>query len=622
MESKTQATVRPTDLFELATRFQKLLNSQSLITPFLQFAKNAEEMRKKWQTSEERNRELESQLHAYETERNVLHRKVNELKIDIEIHYEKRMQAEAERDKLQKQIETFKLILAGTCGADLPPQSPTKSPSKPRKQRKRSSIAYHDETGSLISDYTLDDLESPQKHRKRRTNYLNTNIDSLKQRMSMSMDQGHCQPELQKRVRTRSNTSPKGVTAITRLRLSADGRPIELTAEIQSSKSPPMKRRDVQPPSSSSDSEAVQSEAQMVPQNVERRGCVKRSHLFESFIAKMNARPCAQCDKKAKYGKAMLRCRECEVSLHAECREKFVRPCYFAFSYPHNGFVRDYVPHTQMPKVPPFLHYAIDEIEMRGLAKEIGLYRCTGSDGQIKQLKEKLVKRQQLPDLRKISDIHVLCSFIKDFLSGLNEHLVTYALWEEFARVCEINDFEDRKNEMKGLIERLPLANRHTLAFVTLHLKRIVDSAECKMNVTAMAYVMGPAIVGNSSAHLEAAEIVNEHRIQHLIADALLQMDSMFYEETLMSTADFENEENETPCKLIKNNPQTPELLRKTKTASVLTSILGPARNSHANLVSQKSHLNIFKTKQVTLTPGREHNSRAVRNFQFNTPNF
>jgi Rac GTPase-activating protein 1 len=175
---------------------------------------------------------------------------------------------------------------------------------------------------------------------------------------------------------------------------------------------------------------------------------------------------------------------------------------------------------------------------------------------------------------------------------------------------------------MKRLIESLPLANRHTLAFIILHLKRIIYSAECKMNVTAMAYVMGPAIVGNSSAHLEAAEIVNEHRIQHLIADALLQMDAMFYEETLMAPVECENEENEAPCKLIKNNPLTPELLRKTKTASVLTSILGPARNSNANLASQKSHLNIFKSKQVTLTPGREQNTRTMRNFQFNTPNF
>lgn len=176
---------------------------------------------------------------------------------------------------------------------------------------------------------------------------------------------------------------------------------------------------------------------------------------------------------------------------------------------------------------------------------------------------------------------------------------------------------------MKRVIAQLPLANRHTLALMMLHLKKIIDSAECKMNITAMAYVMGPAIVGNSSANLAAAEIVNEHRIQHLIAETLLQINSIFYEETLMSTSEYENEENEAPCKLIKNNPQTPELLRKSKTASVLTSILGPARNTNGNQISsQKSHLNIFKSKQVTQTPGRDHNARAMRNFQFNTPNF
>lgn len=187
-----------------------------------------------------------------------------------------------------------------------------------------------------------------------------------------------------KRVRTRSNGSPKAVTAITRLRLSADGRPIELTAEIKGSKSPPSKRRELEPAviSSSSDSEAVQSEPQMVPQNLERcfnnARSVKRSHLFESVIAKINAKPCAHCDKRARYGKAMLRCRECELTLHLECKDAFVRPCYLAFSYPHNGSIGDYVPQTLMPKVPPVLNYVVDEIEMRALGKEIGLYRCNG----------------------------------------------------------------------------------------------------------------------------------------------------------------------------------------------------------------------------------------------------
>ena len=52
----------------------------------------------------------------------------------------------------------------------------------------------------------------------------------------------------------------------------------------------------------------------------------------------------------------------------------------------------------------------------------------------MKQLKERLVKRHQIPDLRKIADVNVLCSFVKDFLINLNEHLVTYNSWHRFAK--------------------------------------------------------------------------------------------------------------------------------------------------------------------------------------------
>ncbi len=61
------------------------------------------------------------------------------------------------------------------------------------------------------------------------------------------------------------------------------------------------------------------------------------------------------------------------------------------------------------------------------------------SDTQIKQFKEKLSKRHQLPDLRKINDVHVLCGFVKEFLNNLNEHLVTYEQWPKFAKACGKN---------------------------------------------------------------------------------------------------------------------------------------------------------------------------------------
>ena len=129
------------------------------------------------------------------------------------------------------------------------------------------------------------------------------------------------------------------------------------------------------------------------------------------------------------------KCRDCDMVVHPECKELTDRPCYLPIVYPLQGTISDYVT-VEPPFVPSFLQYIVAEIESRGIGKEVGLYRVNGSDQQIKQLKEKLIKRHQLPDLRKINDVHVLCGFVKEFLNNLNEHLIKYDSWKTFANAC------------------------------------------------------------------------------------------------------------------------------------------------------------------------------------------
>lgn len=161
----------------------------------------------------------------------------------------------------------------------------------------------------------------------------------------------------------------------------------------------------------------------------------KRSHLFKAQVI-LNSELCGHCDKRTKFGKMVMKCRECDLVVHTECKDMLQRPCYPAFNFPTQGKIHDYVL-ADSPQIPPILQMVINEIEQRGiLTHEVGLYRVNGSDSQIKQLKEKLHKRHQVPDLRKIADIHVLCSFVKDFLNNLNEHLVTYDSWYRFSKAC------------------------------------------------------------------------------------------------------------------------------------------------------------------------------------------
>jgi hypothetical protein len=299
----------------------------------------------------------------------------------------------------------------------------------------------------------------------------------------------------------------------------------------------------------------------------------KRAHLFKGQVI-LNSELCAHCDKRTKFGKMIMKCRECDMVVHAECKELLARPCYPTFNFPQHGAICDYVLHEESPHIPPIVQMVINEIEQRGLLQnEVGLYRVNGSDSQIKHLKERLVKRHQAPDLRKILDVHVLCSFLKDFLNNLSEHLITYEAWFRFAKACDLQNEMDKMTTLQEAVQDLPQANRDTLSFLILHLQRISDTAECKMPSSNLARVFGPSIVGNSSPQMAPAEIINELKVQHLIVENLIKLPSHFY----MSFVD--GVDQPTQQRLFKNCAKTPELMRKSKTATVLSSILGPATN-------------------------------------------
>lgn len=96
----------------------------------------------------------------------------------------------------------------------------------------------------------------------------------------------------------------------------------------------------------------------------------------------------------------------------------------------------------------------------------------------MKALKERFLRGKTSPCLANI-DIHVICGCIKDFLRNLREPLIPTALWAKFANAVQNVDDEQAVKDLYGVIYELPQANRDTLSFLILHLKRYVLSATC-----------------------------------------------------------------------------------------------------------------------------------------------
>ncbi len=89
------------------------------------------------------------------------------------------------------------------------------------------------------------------------------------------------------------------------------------------------------------------------------------------------------------------------------------------------------------------------------------------------ELLEKFIHGRTTPSLALIDDINIVCSALKCFLRMLDEPLVTYSLRPEFLAAAEQakRDPEGAKYKVATLLDRLPIPNRDTLAYVVLHLK-------------------------------------------------------------------------------------------------------------------------------------------------------
>ena len=180
-----------------------------------------------------------------------------------------------------------------------------------------------------------------------------------------------------------------------------------------------------------------------------------RNHEF-SVVTLENVLICGRCYKNTEPKKFGFKCRKCDMIIHnRKCKIQLMRPCCPVHQFPLRGKISDYVAEHEKLQVPLFIRMIVNEIEMRGLIKheirgvltyEPGLYECTGVDAfgkQVGEIKESLAKFKQVPDLSKISDVHVLCGFLKLFLNSLTEHLTTFAKWAWFSSTCGKNKIQN-----------------------------------------------------------------------------------------------------------------------------------------------------------------------------------
>ncbi|NWZ95540.1 RGAP1 protein, partial [Nesospiza acunhae] len=612
------AMVNLRGLFEQLTRQAELL-SEGNECQFIQLAKNYEENRRKWQKLELELSNYKDLLMKTEAERSALDVKLKHARNQVDVEIKRRQKAEMDCEKLERQIQLIRELLMCDASGSIQLSEEQRSvlaflnrpqPSVGSAGNKR--LSTIDESGSILSDISFDKSDDSLDWDSSVVKAVRLKRRE-KRRSSRQFAEGP--PAPQKKSRSISNTADQAnesIVAKTTVMVPNDGGPIEAISTIQT---PMLLGAEgdsslfllclpgpLQPWNSESSIGSKQLESKQdtdgssTPQH---NGGVR----LHDFVSKTVIKPesCVPCGKRVKFGKISLRCRDCRVVAHPECRERCPLPCIPTLTGTPvrigEGTLMDFVPSTP-PMIPSIIVHCVNEIEQRGL-HETGIYRISGCDKTVRELKEKFLRAKNIPLLSKVDDIHAICGLLKDFLRSLKEPLLTFRLNKTFMEAAEIPDEDNSIAAMYQAIGELPQANRDTLAFLMVHLQRVAQSPDTKMDISNLAKVFGPTIVAHAVPDPDPMTLLQDTKRQPKVVERLLLLPMGYWSQLMMT-----EQENIDPAHVIENTnaystPRTPE---------VQVSILGP--------LTTPEH-------QLSKTPSSSSLSQRVRStFSKTTPKF
>ncbi|XP_019942518.2 rac GTPase-activating protein 1-like isoform X2 [Paralichthys olivaceus] len=538
---------------------------------FLQMAMNFEECRKKWLRAGEELVSCQEILAKAETERGALEVKLKHARNQVDVEIRRRQKAETVYEKLERQLQLIRELLISDNGnsvhlseeqrsalAFLSAHSQAAQAAKGNLNSSRR-LTKIDESASLLSDISYDQTDDSldwdssvmktvrlRKRQKRRSSRKLTEVppQALKKRRSTG------------RISDRMNESIVAKTTIT---VPVNGGTVETVSTIETVPYWTRSRKKSVAPAwadttttdqSETASEAPSTTVSDFPslQTPKAKGGKKHQFIPKTVI---RSECCVPCGRRTKFGKIYLRCQNCRVVTHPECRDRCPLPCNpTAISTPiHNreSTLADFAPVTS-PKIPALVIYCIKEIEHRGL-HEVGLYRLSGHERLVKDLKEKLIRGKTLPRLNKVEDINVITGVLKDFLRNLPEPLLTFHLNKTFMEAAEIMDDGNSLAMLYQTISELPQPNRDTLACLMIHLQKVSQCVENKMDVHNLARVFGPTLVGHAVPNPDPMTILNDTSRQPKVIERLLSIPANYWGQFAFpdNTAMDNNHQFETP---------------------------------------------------------------------------
>ncbi|XP_073401544.1 rac GTPase-activating protein 1-like [Dendrobates tinctorius] len=520
---------------------------------FIQVAHSFESSRKRWLQAEKELRDKRETLLRCEIERSALQVKLKHARNQVDVEMKRRQRAETDLQMVERQMHLIGELIQSD-GQNTVPLSDSvlaifgggRTNAAAHGVGSRFSMV-DDSCGSFLSDIsydqTEDDLDLEElsgrpvklKPRERRRSSLAPLFAPFMKKPRPSLAAAVVNENIKEAIIAKTTM------------LITDSGPIHATSSIESV--PRRRSRKSRGLSSMQDQNVVLPQINEDEQENEPEGPrpnnPAQAHVFLSKTM-IRAEQCSVCGQKTRFGKMSLKCRNCRILIHPECRDFCSKLCPSTLppsqtTAPKKGqmLLSDFAP-ASAPMVPSLVIQCVNEIEKRGL-NERGLYRISGGERQVKELKQKFLYGKVKSHLFAKEDIHAVCGVLKDFLRNLSEPLLTFSLHSQFLDAADILNENDSKSEMCQAVQELPPANRDTLAFLILHLYRVMRSPECQMDKMNLSRVFGPTIVGHSVPDPSPLVIMQDTPRQAKVMSVLLSLPSGFWNQFLSNNQENQN---------------------------------------------------------------------------------
>ncbi|CAL3961931.1 unnamed protein product [Diplocarpon coronariae] len=201
------------------------------------------------------------------------------------------------------------------------------------------------------------------------------------------------------------------------------------------------------------------------------------------------SKPRASLDADHGAGDANTSLSQMAFDQHGPIRPVFGSPLGEAVRYNH--------PVDINVALPAVVYRCVEYLSAKNAAGEEGIFRLSGSNVVIKQLRERFNVEGDVNLVTddQYYDIHAVASLLKLYLRELPTTILTRELHLEFLGVTELQDVQDKISALNGLVHRLPRANNALLRYLSGFLINIVNHADTnKMTVRNVGIVFSPTL--------------------------------------------------------------------------------------------------------------------------------